>query len=238
MIRLHRRGCAAARDAGIGARAWIGASLALAIVATAASAELTPGSAQWSPRATARTEPPAAEAGTTLEAEGLYSYSTPFAPPRWIRIQQAGEVVWGSIDINDAFGMCTRARFDGTLTGDHLYIEVSLAEASCPCSGPGAMLTFEGTMDGAGGITGTWWNNCTPPPPGSWWACTVPETTLALEGAAEDCPLPENSPPTKIRQTPAAAPWAIALLAAGLAALALGAIRLRDRLACGPDAQA
>jgi len=200
---------------------------AVAFVAPARTEALAPGSALHPPESASVSKPERTGAGTTVEAQGLYSYTTPFAPPRWIRVQQNLDVVWGTIDINDSFGMCTRERFDGTLNGNLIAFYVPLEETNCPCNGPDAGLTFSGLVDGAGLIHGTWANACGAE--GTWDACIVIETS-ATE-AAGTCFLPDNAAPPEVRQTPAGNRILWAALAALLvtfafpAAGALGARR-------------
>src|SRR5262249_40517536 len=97
---------------------------------------------------------PAPPRGNAVTADftGLYVYTTPGAQPRWLRIQQNGSVVWGTIDINSAFTMCSRSRIDGTVTGNNVSFTSQLVSSSCACSGPGASMTFLGTIDGARNI--------------------------------------------------------------------------------------
>lgn len=157
-----------------------------------------PGDAPHAPDPSYAAKPERSGALTGMQAEGLYSYTTPFAPPRWVRIQQVGDVVWGTIDINDSFGMCTRQRLDGAVSGNVITFYVPLEDTFCPCNGPNAGLTFTGTLDGTGLIHGDWDNACGAE--GSWDACTVPEPS-APESAGI-CFLPDNEAPPEVRQTP------------------------------------
>lgn len=230
---IRRSGCAQfevmdgarSRIAGMAFAAFV---LSVAAVAAVAAEDevMAPGSAKHAPSGATRVESIAPHViGTTIEAEGLYSYITPFAPPRWLRLQQTGATVWGMIDINDSFGLCTRTRLDGSITDDVVTFNVPLIEADCPCSGAGAYLTFVGVVDTSGSIVGTWNNNCSPFG-GQWIACGVPDTTGPGNGT-EPCPLPDNSPPSMIRQTPAGGVWWWGLLATGLTVLALASLKRR-----------
>jgi hypothetical protein len=228
-VRTHVRGRAHARI--MGTCVTTVAAVLVMLGASMVHADAPrPGDAQFAPVPSESQSRTPSTVSTEVEAEGLYSYTTPFAPPRWLRVQQAGTLIWGTIDINDAFGMCTRARFDGTLSGTDIEFEVPLLEANCPCSGSGAMLRFTGTVDSFGNISGIWENNCMPPPPGPWWACSVPEgpAGVPVEGE-EECVLPDNQPPDKVRQTPGGGTWSWMLLAGALTFFAGGLLR-RARL--------
>lgn len=161
---------------------------------------------------------------TEVDADfaGLYVYLTPAAAPRWLRIQQTGNVVWGTIDINSTFSMCTRARIDGTVSGNNISITSGLATSPCPCNGSGSSITFLATKDTSSNLSGPWTNTCGAS--GTWLAC--PST----ESAAPCSIIPENPAPVPIAQVPGLPAWGGPLTGLGLLMLSLLGLR-RARLA-------
>ena len=119
-------------------RALAGFAFAAAVLAAgsvSADQASVPGGASHAPERIALPERVRSLQPATLEAEGLYAYTTPFAEPRWLRLQQDGDDLWGTIDINGPFGFCARTSIVGWVSGDEVTFDVDLTTTPCPCSG-------------------------------------------------------------------------------------------------------
>lgn len=185
-----------------------------------AHAAISPGDRLHAPvPSTPSTRPPLRSTAADVNFNGLYVYTTPSASPRWVRLQQSGNVVWGTIDVNSNFSMCSRTRLDGTVSGNSVSFTAALNTHYCPCGGPGASISFLGTIDATGVITGEWSNTCGGRD--SWTACST--STSGLQAACTA--MPDNEPPVPIALVPALPSWGAWMLALSLLLLSVFALR-------------